>query len=337
MIGERLGGGAAARAAPAPDATRRRGLLLGAGVLFAACALPLVSRGLLAAPGAILAGMDRVGPLCMTFVHRALAPAHAGFQLLLLAGLAYAVWDRWQACARLRRLLAVLPARSPVAGEPIAEAARRAGLRASQVRVVSGCPNPAFTTGCVRPLVYVDAGLAGVLPPEQLRAVLAHEAAHARRFDPVRVSALRFLASVVFWLPVLRRIADDIADETELAADEAAGAEPLSLAAALVALAGWSGQTRPVAAVGITPGGPHGASDALDCAEQRTTASGDDCRVSALLDRRVRRLLGEHPTPRSRVTVWSAALAVCLVALAWASGAVAVHPVSSHPTCAIRP
>lgn len=247
------------------------------------------------------------------------------------------MWDRWRACAGLLRVLAVLPARSPVVGEPIAAAALGAGLPPSQVRVVSGCPNPAFTTGCVRPVVYVDTRVADVLPPAQLRAVLAHKAAHAHRFDPLRVSALRFLASVLFWLPILRRIAADIADEAELAADESAGAEPLALAAALVALAGWAVQARSTVAVGITAAHTHGARNTFGGTARRVGGGSGDSAASALLDRRVRRLLGEHPEPRSRVTLRSAVLTACVVALAWTPGAVAAHPVSSHPAFAIRP
>ena len=107
------------------------------------------------------------------------------------------------------------------------------------MRVVSGLPTPAFTVGWLRPRVYVDAALAGLLTADELAAVLAHEEAHVARRDPLRLSALRFLACTLFFLPALRRLAADAADEAEIAADDraaglAGAGAPLALASAIV-------------------------------------------------------------------------------------------------------
>jgi len=57
----------------------------------------------------------------------------------------------------------------------------------------------AFVLGILKPHVYLSQGLLATLHPDDLRLVLAHEKAHARRRDPLR----RFVAAVglLFHLP----------------------------------------------------------------------------------------------------------------------------------------
>src|SRR5262249_7219132 len=57
----------------------------------------------------------------------------------------------------------------------------------------------AFVLGMLKPRVYLSRGLLATLHPDDLRLVLAHEKAHARRRDPLR----RFVAAVglLFHLP----------------------------------------------------------------------------------------------------------------------------------------
>lgn len=109
----------------------------------------------------------------------------------------------------------------------------------------------AFCTGLWRPRVYVSRGAFDLLPPDQLTAVVAHEAHHARRRDPLRLFVARALGEGLFFLPALGRLADRYAALAELAADEAAvsrgGRGPL--AAALLAF----DETPTAAVVGIAP------------------------------------------------------------------------------------
>jgi hypothetical protein len=119
------------------------------------------------------------------------------------------------------------------------------------------------------------------------------------------------MASTLFWIPALRGLADDVADEAEVRADDAATADanPLTLASAIVALAAW---------ITPTPGAP--GSPPADYAVGAVGFVRPD-----LLERRVRRLAGEDTTPVSRVTrrsLWGAGLALVVV---WASGIVDVH------------
>jgi hypothetical protein len=108
----------------------------------------------------------------------------------------------------------------------------------------------AFCAGLLRPHVYVSSGALWSLTADELQAVLAHEAHHARMRDPLRVLVARTLSDALFFLPVMRRLADRYDALAELAADEAAvrshGMQPL--ASALLAFE----RTDP-AVVGIAP------------------------------------------------------------------------------------
>lgn len=91
-----------------------------------------------------------------------------------------------------------------------------------------------------------------LLSHEELDAVIAHESHHARRRDPLRLLVARSVAADLFFLPVMRRLAERYAAMAELAADEAAvGATrgPRALASALLA---FDAHPSP-AVVGIAP------------------------------------------------------------------------------------
>jgi hypothetical protein len=176
---------------------------------------------------------------------------------------------------------------------------------------VDGLPTPAFTAGWLRPRVYVASALAGCLSEEELIAVLAHEAAHVRHRDPLKRSLLRGLSLVLWWIPALRRLADDVADEAEIRADDAAARhDPLVLASAILALASWRG------------------TDALP------TAAAGFQRVD-LLDRRIRRLAGEAAPVGTHVTMRSLVGAAAVLGMVWSSGVIMAHPMPSatpsHP------
>ena len=212
-----------------------------------------------------------------------------------------------------RRTLASLHTMEPAEGDPFRRAAEAAGVDPERVRVVRGLPTPAFTVGWFRPRVYVAQALGERLKADELRALLAHEGAHVARRDPLRLSLLRFLALTLFWLPALRRLADDVADEAEIQADDRAAREqPLALASAILALASWRTPT-PALLEGV------GFAQRPD-----------------LLERRIRRLAGEEPPPASRLTRGSVVGAMLALALVGASGAIMSHPLPvdhlAHPS-----
>lgn len=309
--------------ARARENRHRRALLLGTATALLLSLTPVVGRHLIGAAHQPLTGIDHLGALCLVSLHLLLAPVHAGLHVLLGVGLGYAAWDRARAWRRARRALAPLDGMPPAPGDPFWAAAAVAGLDPARLRVVAGLPSPAFTAGWRSPVVYVAQELAEGprnLPPGELAAVIAHERAHVVRRDPLRFSLLRAVAKTLFWIPGLRALADDVADEAEIRADDAAAGVvgPLTLASALVALAAWKppvgafAEATPDYAVGFAAWGGR-------------PGNGVPFVRHDLLDRRVRRLAGEDTTPASRVTRRSLAGAALALAVVWTSGIVDVH------------
>lgn len=285
----------------AGEQRHRRQLLGGVGTLLFLSISPVFGHHIARGAETLLGETDHIGQLCLVALHVLLAPVHGMVHLLVFAGLAYATWDRLTAWRRMRQALANLEAEEPSPGSPVALAAKRVGVAPEAIRIVAGLGNPAFTAGFVRPKVYIAAELVFRLDGEELAAVIAHEGAHVRRLDPLRLSVLRFLAYTLFWLPALRRLAADVADDAEIQADDCAARDrPLVLASALLAVAALGAEQDPGGVVAF--------------------AGGD------LLDRRVRRLAGERAHAGSHVTRRSIAGAIGALLLVWISGAIMAHP-----------
>ncbi len=248
-----------------------------------------------------LGQLERIGAVCLVALHLALAPVHGLVHVLLAAGLAYAIVDRVRAAMRLRRGMKSLDISPAAPGSRIFTASSEAGLSPAMVFVARKTGIPAFTFGGTRPKVCVSASLESSLSDDELRCVLAHEAYHVRRRDPLRLSVLRFLGLTLFWIPALRRMAADVATDTELEADLAgAGDRPLVMASALI-----------------------------KAAKERTTLHLAHVTLlirDDLLDVRVRRLAGECPPLPSRITRRAFAGATAALAVVWLSGAVVAHP-----------
>lgn len=118
--------------------------------------------------------------------------------------------------------------------------------RCSVPAVLSGIPvrlgrigDAAFVAGLHRPAIYCDARLPQELTPGELRAVLLHEQAHQRSFDPVRLLVLDLLAPVARPFAAGRQWLASAEARREVAADRYAlahGARRRELASALVKL-----------------------------------------------------------------------------------------------------
>jgi Zn-dependent protease with chaperone function len=106
----------------------------------------------------------------------------------------------------------------------------------------------AFCAGLFTPRVYVSSGAVASLDETALDAVIAHEAHHARRRDPLRVAIGRVLARALFF--VARR-QQNLA---ELGADESAmNVGPDSRSALARAMLTLSESSPPDGSVGIDP------------------------------------------------------------------------------------
>jgi Zn-dependent protease with chaperone function len=297
---------------------RRRLVLIGVATLLLSSLSPIFGHHLSAHLDAALIGRDHVLGVCLIALHALIGPVHDLFHLLLVAGIVYAVTDRVRAAQRLKRALALLPIdTSP--RQPLDRLVRETGLHRDQVCIVGGLPNPAFTAGWFQPRVYLAGSVCDALSPAELRAVLQHEASHVWRRDPLRLSLMRFVACLLFWIPAFRRLADDLADESEIIADDAAAREqPLALASAILALASWRRtDTGTLQLLRLSPG---------DIAGLVLSDAGGASPFDALLDRRVRRLAGESVRWTSHVTRRSVVGAALTVAVVWITGIVVAHP-----------
>lgn len=281
---------------------RRRALFLAIVAALLLGVSPVIGHHLLGSVPWLSASQQHLGFLCLVALHHLLAPVHGFAHYLLYAGIAYALFERGSAFVRHARVMRALP-RHPVApGTVLAEAAARAGLGLGRLRLVHGLPAPAFVSGWIAPRVFVASDLPDRLSADEIAAVLAHEAVHLRRRDPLRLFALRTLASVLFWLPALRRIAADLEDEWEITADdEAARRFALPLATAILRLGG---------------GDP-------DIAEPAVGFQRAD-----LLPRRIRRLAGEAPLPLSHLSRRSVVAAAAALLIVWSSGIMVLHPLA---------
>ncbi|HEX6041909.1 M56 family metallopeptidase [Longimicrobium sp.] len=291
---------------------QRRAVLLGIGILIVLVLSPLFSHHLFRGTEALLAGKEHIGPLCLVALHVLMEPVHGAFHILFAAGVIYAVFDRIRAWRHGRGVLASLEVEHAEPGDPFWNAAGEAGVDPGMLHVVAGLPTPAFTIGLLRPRIYIARALAETLTGPQLAAVLAHEGAHGARRDPMRLMLLRFLTCMLFWIPALRRLAADVADEAEVQADDVAAAgQPLVLASAIVALARSGPGAIPRAAVGF----------------QRPE----------LLERRVRRLLGQDPLPSTHLTRRSLFGASVALVLVFISGAAMAHPLPADAHAGATP
>jgi hypothetical protein len=157
-----------------------------------------------------------------------LVPATIG--ILVAIGWALQAPDMTDDALDVALLIAALP------GAWIAARTATRGLRALAT------PNVplAATVGLLRPRVVVDPRLATVLDRDELEAVHAHEAAHARHRDPLRIWVAQLAMDLQWPAPSARDRFHHWMHALELARDEEArelGVEGASLASAVVNVA----------------------------------------------------------------------------------------------------
>ena len=282
--------------------SHRRFLLLGLSSLLLLSIVPTVGHHL---PGGFeepLGSIEHVGAFCAAALRILFSPFHYLFHVALSVGFVYGIWDRITAWRSLELSIRSIGGTAPLEGTPLWYAARKAGVDADRITVVDGLPNPAFTAGLFAPRIYVSSDLERRLTQVQLECVIAHEAAHVRRKDPLRLSIYRFLGYLLFWMPGLKGLAADIADEAEIEADNvAARHDPLALASAILQLAC---APRLASSTMMIAGFNH----------------------PDLLDRRIRRLAGEDTPLPSRVGRRSLVFATLALALVLFSGVAAAEP-----------
>jgi len=152
------------------------------------------------------------------------APVHPVFiviTVLWATGAAFML-IRWTRTAVTRRLPSGRPL--PRCGEDIRlrleTAAREGAIDPANVRVLEGGGVPAVA-GVLRPRIVIPEQSTREMDPDELRAVLLHEEAHRRRYEPLRLALQRFALTVFFFYPPLWLLLKELNSSAEMACDEA--------------------------------------------------------------------------------------------------------------------
>jgi hypothetical protein len=181
--------------------------------------LALALLGLSAAIAAVVVTLDAIrfhaGTLLAAFAGRPLDSPVEDVAMLALAGAGSAA-VAVALCSATRQL--------------IAQRARVRGLHrlgtttvdGREVVVVRGVRPVAFCSGLLRPRIFVSQGALRRLSAPQLRAVIAHEAHHADRRDPLRLLIGQAVTSSLRPIPAVGALGSRQAVLAEIAADAAA-------------------------------------------------------------------------------------------------------------------
>jgi formylglycine-generating enzyme required for sulfatase activity len=114
------------------------------------------------------------------------------------------------------------------------------GLKRAFVIVESGDAPVPFTCRVVHPALVIPSGFADSLSDEELRAVIAHEAAHVKRNDALTLAATSFVHVLFFFQPLVwyavREVSSLAEQDCDTAALEASGS-PVSYARLLTRIA----------------------------------------------------------------------------------------------------
>ncbi len=112
---------------------------------------------------------------------------------------------------------------------------------ADRVYVLADARPFAVCVGLWRPAIYVSSGLVEGVSPAGLRAAVAHEEAHRRRGDPIRLLALRIVIGAITPVPWLSALAGRVALRAEIRADRFAREQTSMAALAEALLAAFKG------------------------------------------------------------------------------------------------
>lgn len=235
-----------------PEARRATAALAALVALAVGAALLLAYHLTHALPGSIetIARMCRL-PLAISSPDRVTTIVPGAWLTigLLLGGLVFALVrltrTLWSSSRVVARLAAAPPA-DACSAVATRVAARATGLGLPTSPVVTrldGRP-AAFTIGLFRPRIVVSEAVVEALTEAELDALLLHEAAHARRRDPLRLVIAGFCRDLLFFLPVSYTLFRCIGEAQEWAADDAAAATagPLEVASALLAFVKLAGR-----------------------------------------------------------------------------------------------
>lgn len=90
------------------------------------------------------------------------------------------------------------------------------------VRVLSSSEPLALTLGFFHPTIYLSEGLLRTIRHSEVEAVIRHERAHRRAFDPLMALLLETLTAGWHWIPGVRGVMQAVYAQREVAADAVA-------------------------------------------------------------------------------------------------------------------
>ncbi|MEK7700287.1 MAG: M56 family metallopeptidase [Planctomycetota bacterium] len=105
----------------------------------------------------------------------------------------------------------------------------------------------AFTSGILKPKIYLSTGLCSYLTNKELLAVAVHEAHHTQDWAPLKLFIARIFHAINFFLPINSYLLNGYITASEMAADDTAvhiSGEPLELASALVKLSRYDNMDK---------------------------------------------------------------------------------------------
>src|ERR1700722_5727965 len=229
-----------------------------------------------------------------------LKPYAAAVTLTYLAGIVLMLTRLAVAVQVGRRLqFAATPISEVTITELVLRQAIQLGLKTAPLVAWCSRISVPVVVGIVRPMILLPSALATGFDPSQLEALLTHELAHIRRFDPLVNLLQRLIEVLLFFHPAVWYVSRRVSAERENACDDlvvAAGWTAIRYAQALLEMAEFCAAAR-----GIAP--------------QPNTALAATGANSSQFKRRVLRLLEIEDAPRVRLSRGGVILAVTAIVL----------------------
>ncbi len=213
---------------------------------------------------------------------------------LILARLLRGVWGG----RRLRRLANMIDDAQLL--EMVNNLARRLGLQVVPAVAWCGQISIPVVVGIVKPMILLPLAVVSGLTPHQLQALVLHELAHIRRFDPIVNLLQRIIEAVLFFHPVVWFVSRRISVVREHAADD------------MVLAAGWD---RPVYADALVRAAE--LATAFTCPDfaRRATVLGASGTSQTEFKLRVLRLLDDSHSPKLQLSRAGVLAVMLIVAL----------------------
>ncbi|GAA3403542.1 M56 family metallopeptidase [Paenibacillus hodogayensis] len=158
--------------------------------------------------------------VCSGWLHAIGMPALAyGLDALIAYTFLYGAWQLARQLYWTRRTWSAF--RMSADMKKTEQLAQKFGLAGSAAPLVVASRKPlALTIGIARPRIVVSDGLLRLLDDNELMAVLDHERHHQASRDPFASFVLSWLASVVWYLPILRWTSEQYRIAREVLADQ---------------------------------------------------------------------------------------------------------------------